>query len=388
VTRRAVNFGVIGCGLMGREFASAAARWNHLTAEVARPRIVAACDTSELVLRAFCDSNPGVRAAPDYRAILADSAVEALYIAVPHHLHAEIYTAAIRAGKHFLGEKPFGIDRAANAAINAELAKRPELVVRCSSEFPFFPGVQRIVSLVKSGAIGRVLEVRCGLLHSSDLDPLKPINWKRMAKFNGEYGCMGDLGLHAAHVPFRLGFAPRDVRAVLTKVVKERPDGNGGTLPCDTWDNAMLTCTCGGGPDEEFPMILEMKRIAPGNTNTWFFEIDGTRASARFSTRNPRTLETLFYERGKPQAWLREDIGYQSAYPTITGGIFEFGFTDAIQQMWAAYCDELAASTSGMKQSFTCATPGEVELSHRLFDAALISHRDRAVVKVEVSGRA
>ncbi len=383
MTRREITFGVIGCGLMGREFASAAARWNHLTADIARPRILAACDTSEPVLRAFCEANSGVRAASDYRDLLTSPDIDALYIAVPHHLHAEIYIAAIKAGKHFLGEKPFGIDRAANTIINAELSKRPDLVVRCSSEFPFFPGVQRIISLVKSGAIGRVLEVRCGLLHSSDLDPLKPINWKRMAKFNGNYGCMGDLGLHAAHVPFRLGFVPRDVRAVLTKVVQERPDGKGGTLPCDTWDNALLTCRCGEGPDSEFPMILEMKRIAPGHTNTWFFKIDGTRASARFSTRNPRTLETLFYERGKPQAWLREDIGYQSSYPSITGGIFEFGFTDAIQQMWAAYCDEVASGTSGMKQPFTCATPREADLSHRLFDAALASHRDLAVVTID-----
>lgn len=382
MTRREVTFGVIGCGLMGREFASAAARWNHLTADVARPRIIAACDTSETVLRAFCDANAGVRAVSDHRELLASPDIDALYIAVPHHLHAEIYTAAIKAGKHFLGEKPFGIDRAANAAINVELAKRPDLVVRCSSEFPFFPGVQRIVALVKSGVIGRVLEVRCGLLHSSDLDPLKPINWKRIAKFNGEYGCMGDLGLHAVHVPLRLGFVPRDVRALLTKVVKERPDGKGGMLPCDTWDNALLTCRCGDGPDSEFPMILEMKRIAPGHTNTWFFEIDGTRASARFSTRHPRTLETLSYERGKPQAWLREDIGYQSAYSSITGGIFEFGFTDAIQQMWAAFCDEVAGGTSGMKQPFTCATPSEAESSHRLFDAALASHRNHAVVPI------
>ena len=36
------------------------------------------------------------------------------------------------------------------------------------------------------------------------------------------------------------------------------------------------------------------------------------------------------------------DLGFQSAYPTITGAIFEFGFPDAIQQMWAAFLDELA----------------------------------------------
>jgi hypothetical protein len=32
---------------------------------------------------------------------------------------------------------------------------------------------------------------------------------------------------------------------------------------------------------------------------------------------------------------------FRPHYPSITGGIFEFGFADAIQQMWAAFVDEL-----------------------------------------------
>ena len=35
-----IRFAIIGCGLMGREFASAAARWMHLSGMTARPKIV------------------------------------------------------------------------------------------------------------------------------------------------------------------------------------------------------------------------------------------------------------------------------------------------------------------------------------------------------------
>ncbi|MFW6211568.1 MAG: hypothetical protein ACOC8L_01605 [Spirochaetota bacterium] len=38
-------------------------------------------------------------------------------MAVPHHLHNEIYVAAAEAGKDILGEKPFGIDLEANRSI-------------------------------------------------------------------------------------------------------------------------------------------------------------------------------------------------------------------------------------------------------------------------------
>ncbi len=381
-TVRTINFGVIGCGLMGREFASAAARWNHLVGLDVAPRIVAAADPDRATLERFAQCVPGVRASADHLAVLEDPEVEAVYIAVPHHLHAGLYTAALQAGKHLMAEKPFGIDRAANERIMRAIADHPHLLVRCSSEFPFYPGAQRIAALLREGALGRVLEVRCGLLHSSDLDPTKPINWKRQIAFNGEYGCMGDLGMHAAHMPLRAGWMPRDVRALLTKVVRERPGPDAKPVPCETWDNAVLACMVGDSPDSEFPLLLEMKRIAPGHTNTWFFEVYGTAASARFSTRFPRTLETMRYERGRAQAWSVEDLGYHSAYPAITGGIFEFGFPDAIQQMWAAFCDELAHGRQGMRQPFHCATPEEAAQSHAIFDAALRSQKAGACVMI------
>ena len=44
---------------------------------------------------------------------------------MPHNLHREIYCAIIAAGKHLMGEKPFGIDRPANDAILACIAEHP-----------------------------------------------------------------------------------------------------------------------------------------------------------------------------------------------------------------------------------------------------------------------
>jgi predicted dehydrogenase len=380
---RTIGFGVIGCGLMGREFASAAARWDHLLDLDFRPRLVAACDTNPAALAWFRRAVPGIRTGTDHRELLSDAEVEALYIAVPHDRHEELYLAAIAAGKHFLGEKPFGIDRAANQRITAAIASRPELTIRCASEFPFFPAAQMIVRALRERRFGRVLEVRSGLCHSSDLDPEKPINWKRTIAHNGAYGCMGDLGMHALHIPLRMGWLPRDVRALLTKIVRERPGPDGRRVPCETWDNAVLACMVGDSREREFPLLLEMKRIAPGDTNTWFLEVYGSELSARFSTRRPRTLETMPFERGRPQAWHVRDVGCESAYPSITGAIFEFGFSDAILQMWAAYLDELVHGTADMRQPFPCVTPAEAAASHRLFDAALASQRDGSVVRLD-----
>ncbi|MBC2771891.1 Gfo/Idh/MocA family oxidoreductase [Rhizobium sp. AQ_MP] len=373
------RFGVIGCGLMGREFASAAARWMHLSDAKARPEIVAVCDTNPELMAWFTTHIPSVRqTTADYRELLANPEVDAIYCAVPHVLHAEFYVEILKAGKHLLGEKPFGMDREQNQAIMTELAKHPELIVRCSSEMPYFPGAQKVIAMAASGEMGDILEVEAGFLHSSDIDMNKPINWKRMEHVNGAYGCMGDLGMHVLHVPLRLGWRPETLHANLVKRVTERPDGKGNRIPCTTWDNATISSRVVTA-DQDFPMVLKTWRIAPGESNTWYIRILGMKKSAFFSTKQPRQWQWMDYQ-GTTQSWNTEDLGYGSVFPAITGKIFEFGFADAIQQMWAAFMDELAGGTAN---GFPCASPAEAADHHAVLTAALRSGLENRVVTVD-----
>lgn len=378
---REIRFGIIGAGLMGREFASAAMRWPHLLDQDVQPRIVAVCDANPATHAWFTQAIRGVHTSTDYHELLADDAVEAVYCAVPHHLHQPFYIDILRAGKHLLGEKPFGIDHPAFDAIQAEIADHPELLVRCSSEYPFFPGAQRLFQWAREGRFGRIFEVEGGYWHCSDLNPNKPISWKRRIATNGEYGCMGDLGMHALHLPLRLGWRPDAVRAQLVKIISERPDGQGHMVPCETWDNAILSCDV-HAPEGDFPMTISTKRIAPGHQSSMFLRIYGTALSAEFTTQYPKQIRSLPYAPGDEQAWRVVDLPFRSAYPTITGEIFEFGFTDAILQMWAAFCDELAHGREQMHQPFFCATPEEAGTCHDLFTAALASHNTGQTVKV------
>lgn len=367
---------------MGREFASAVARWCHLPEMDVRPEIVAVCDTNAKLQEWYTGNFPSVKqVTDDYKQLLANEDVEAVYIAVPHNLHTEFYCAAIKAGKHLLGEKPFGIDKAANDAITECINKHPGVFVRCSSESPFFPAMQRIGEMIEANAFGTILEVNSGFLHSSDMNFDKPINWKRMLKFNGEYGCMGDLGMHACHMPFRAGWIPRNVRAILSDVIKERPDGKGGMAPCETWDNATLFCqTIETQSADDFPMTIKTQRIAPGNKNTWYLEVLGTKTSARWSSKQINTLEILEYDGGE-QAWQTIDMGHKMAYKSVTGRIFEAGFSDSILQMWAAFLYELHHGKTPKKFA-GCVTPDEVAMSHKLFTAALKSQKNCSVVDI------
>ena len=89
------------------------------------------------------------------------------------------------------------------------------------------------------------------------------------------------------------------------------------------------------------------------------------------------------YVRLERQTWEETDLGSQSSYPSITGAIFEFGFPYAIQQMWAAFLDELTHGRAGMRQPFGCVTPEEAAFTHDLFTAALRADRERTVERVE-----
>ena len=370
---------------MGREFASAAARWFHLTDMGLRPEIVAICRRTLSAKKDnwFKNNIPTLKQVTnDYRKLLDNRDVEAVYISIPHNLHQEFYCAALEAGKHLMGEKPFGIDKKANDAIAACIGRHPDLFVRCSSQFMFIPAAQRIGQMIETDAFGRIIEVSVGFLHCSDLNPAKPINWKRTVEFNGEYGCMGDLGPHICSLPFRAGWVPLNVRAVLSNIMPERPDGKGRMVPCRTWDNAMLLCQAKDSKSGDvFPLSLRTQRISPGQKNNWYIEVLGTKASAKFSTNSADTLEILEYTGGE-QRWQKIDMGYEVPFKSITHNIFQFGITDSILQMWAGFLYEFDKGKPLTRFS-GCVTPDETTLWHRLFTAALESHKTSATVSLE-----
>ena len=118
IDMKTVRFGLIGCGLMAREFASAAARWCHLNVDVPKPEIVGICSVVPKEMEWFNKNFPEIKySVSDYKELLEKDDIDAIYCAVPHNLHEQFYIDIIKSGKALLGEKPFGIDKAANENI-------------------------------------------------------------------------------------------------------------------------------------------------------------------------------------------------------------------------------------------------------------------------------
>ncbi len=374
---KTVRIGIVGGGLMGREIASAFARWCALLEVPVQPVLVAVADPSAAAREWFETRIPTLElATSSHQELLEKGNVDVVYVAVPHPLHEPIYLDVLNAGCDLLAEKPFGINLGAAERI-AAAAESSGRFVRCSSEFPFMPGARRAIDYIRSGACGRLLEVVSGFAHSSDLDPTKPANWKRNSETCGEIGVLGDLGMHAFHLPLRLGWHPTHVFAQLQHGYPERPDGRGGHATCDTWDNALVHTAIDQPGGEPFTLRFEMKRMQPGATNTWYFEATGTEGGVRYSTARPKTFEV--FERDKDQWWKATDLGFEMDFKTVTGGIFEVGFPDIIMQMWAAYLTEREGL---LGERFGCATPAEAVLAQRIAAAALVSQKTRQVTPV------
>ncbi len=139
---------MIGLGYAGRQQLQA-------LAAVPALRIVAQADPS---LDLNAPNADGVARYHDWRALLAQSAVDAVSICVPHYLHAEIVLAALAAGKHVLVEKPLAL----NATEGRELlaaAEQARRVLMVEMTHRFYPPVQKARAMVQSGRLGQIFAV-------------------------------------------------------------------------------------------------------------------------------------------------------------------------------------------------------------------------------------
>ena len=146
-----LRIGMIGCGEISVQTAkgiAAAANAEH----------VMVMDVSERVARDLGETY-GVPYTTEVGELLANPAVDAVYIAVPHHLHAPLTLQAIGAGKHVMVEKPIATTLAdADAMIAA--AREAGLALAVAYHAQVDATCQRVKALIDEGAIGKVVGTR------------------------------------------------------------------------------------------------------------------------------------------------------------------------------------------------------------------------------------
>ena len=143
-----LRVGIIGAGDFGIRHAQAIADLNDV-------RIVAASRTNRGKLAEFT-SRFGGRGYVDYRDLLADSSVDAVMIATPHHLHTVATVAAALAGKDILLEKPMAPTLAECDTILSSV-KNANVVLSLGHLNQFAPTYRKAKEILSSGELGEIL---------------------------------------------------------------------------------------------------------------------------------------------------------------------------------------------------------------------------------------
>jgi predicted dehydrogenase len=151
------------------------------------------------------------RAYGSYEELLKDRDIEAVYIPLPNHLHAEWVRRAADAGKHVLCEKPFALD-AREAAEAIRYAEGKGVKVMEAFMYRFHPQWRRLRELVKAGEIGRVHAVSSVFTY----DNRDPRNIRNILSDGG--GGIPDIGCYAvSSARFILGREPERVISLVRR---------------------------------------------------------------------------------------------------------------------------------------------------------------------------
>lgn len=102
----------------------------------------------------------GIQGYTDFQTFIEK--VDAVYVASPHPTHYEYVKRSLLAGKHVLCEIPFVL-RKSEALELFRLAEEKNLVLLEASKTAYCPAFGHIVTLIKSGIIGEVVDVKASL---------------------------------------------------------------------------------------------------------------------------------------------------------------------------------------------------------------------------------
>jgi predicted dehydrogenase len=126
--------------------------------------------------------------------LLADPAVQVVHITTPNRYHFEMASAALRAGKHVLCEKPLAMNSTESAAL-VELARETGRAAGVNYNVRFYPLCLEARDMVRRGDLGDVYSI-CGSYVQDWLFYPTDYNWRVLAEEGGARPAVADIGTH------------------------------------------------------------------------------------------------------------------------------------------------------------------------------------------------
>src|SRR5580692_1337614 len=143
-----LSWGILGTGRIAGIFA-------RQLSQSKTGKLAAVGSRSQASAEKFSAEFGAPRGYATYEALLADSAVQAVYIATPHTLHAEWCLRAAAAGKHILCEKPLTLNHTEALAV-VEAARKHDVFLMEAFMYRCHPQTAKLIELLRKKVIGEV----------------------------------------------------------------------------------------------------------------------------------------------------------------------------------------------------------------------------------------
>ncbi|WP_322092855.1 Gfo/Idh/MocA family protein [Paraburkholderia bannensis] len=243
------------------------------------------------------------RTAADWKAVMADPNIGIVSVALPNFLHVEAVESALKAGKHVLCEKPLALG-AADARRLYESGKASNVCAATVFNYRRIPAVAEIRNLIAAGELGEIVNVLVQFQCEYAADPKLPHSW-RYERDRAGPGSLLDIGTHAIDTArFLCGEVDEVAGAVSTISIKERYVAAGSTVGHNRVELSDEKRTVDN--DDVMSALLQFRsgaqgmfsssRVAIGMGNTLSFEVFGTKATARFSTKSLNQYEIARFD--------------------------------------------------------------------------------------------
>ncbi len=205
MSERMIGWGIVGIGT------HANIRMAPAFVRAPNSRLVAVCSRDAQRAASFAAKHGAEESYDSYEALLANPAVDVVYVATPHSLHREYVLRAAEAGKHVMCEKPMALT-VPDAQSMVETCRRAGVMLGVCFQGRQHPAHVEARRLVAVGRIGDVLMVRAQYASFSTA------NWEgwRADPAVGGAGTLMGLGLHPLdQIRFVTGQEPVEVTAMM-----------------------------------------------------------------------------------------------------------------------------------------------------------------------------
>lgn len=336
-----LNIGIIGTGFMGGAHAEAFWRCGVLYTDLPRrPHLYAVADISRELAEAAKTRYGFDKAYDDWRALIADPAVDVVDITSPNQFHHEMALEAIAAGKHVYCEKPLALSTAeANEMRDAAEAAGVKTMVSFNNIKT--PAAILAKQIIERGEIGTLTRFRATFDQGFFNDPELPWSW-RCSRGAAGTGSLGDLGAHVIGVAqYLMGDFDR-VCGQSQIVFGERPVADAGAgysskagadaewraVENDDQTQALVKFASGAAG------VVESSRIAAGKIMGVEWEVSGTEGTIIMNGERFNELQVFRMDEAKRDRGFKTLLAgsqvpqYAGFFPFDFGG-GSLGFYDA-----------------------------------------------------------